>query len=224
MNEKMNSRKISDAQREISSQLEHIVERYQQNIYRREPAQYAIQELDRVEKKLSPNQKLILDSCCGVGESSFHLAQQFPDSLVLGVDKSASRLSRKNEFKRNLPENLIYIKGNIIDFWQLLDNPKWHSRMQKICLFYPNPYPKSTDLKKRWHAHPVSKHLFRIPCAIELRTNWRIYFEEFAKVSWLYGRKPDQKSLIDENFPISPFEKKYSLSGHELFSCSILSK
>ena len=38
--------------------------------------------------------EIILDSCCGVGQSTRILAQQNPNALVIGVDKSAHRINR----------------------------------------------------------------------------------------------------------------------------------
>jgi tRNA G46 methylase TrmB len=45
---------------------------------------------------------IILDSCCGTGESTLWLAEQHPHALVIGVDKSAHRLARSRTRIRNL--------------------------------------------------------------------------------------------------------------------------
>ena len=42
---------------------------------------------------------LILDSCCGAGDSTRYLALQFPDALVIGIDKSAQRLQHNQQLK-----------------------------------------------------------------------------------------------------------------------------
>ena len=44
---------------------------------------------------------VILDSGCGTGESTFHLANQFPDIPVIGIDKSAVRLEKAALFADN---------------------------------------------------------------------------------------------------------------------------
>ena len=38
--------------------------------------------------------ELILDSGCGTGESTIHLARRFPNIPVIGIDKSAERLTK----------------------------------------------------------------------------------------------------------------------------------
>lgn len=218
---KAKSREISHAQAEISQNLESLVARYKANPYLRKPSLEAQRNLDTI---YAQPKMIILDCCCGVGESSYHLAINYPDHLVVGIDKSKSRLSRKNNFKKNLPSNLAFLEGNILDYWQIVDHQKWHQKLKKVCLYYPNPYPKSSDLKKRWHGHPISQNLFNLPCEIELRTNWEIYFLEFAKVSGLYQRKLNFSGEFDPKTPITPFERKYKQSGHRLFRCSISSK
>ena len=40
--------------------------------------------------------RIILDSGCGTGRSSLYLGQQHPDAIVVGVDKSLARLSRRH--------------------------------------------------------------------------------------------------------------------------------
>ena len=40
-------------------------------------------------------QLVILDSGCGVGLSSFNLGKQFPDTPVIGIDRSENRLTRR---------------------------------------------------------------------------------------------------------------------------------
>ena len=53
---------------------------------------------------------------------------------------------------------------------------------------------------------------------LELRSNWKIYVEEFAEATKVYF--PDQKILVEEYEPdqfLTPFEKKYFLSGQKLY-------
>ena len=62
--------------------------------------QQAFQEMDRLVQAFilaNPTGEIILDACCGVGQSSRILAQQNPQALVIGVDKSAHRINRNIE-------------------------------------------------------------------------------------------------------------------------------
>ena len=48
-------------------------------------------------------------------------------------------------------------------------------------LFFPNPWPKAySEIKRRFHAHPVFATMASLAPCLELRTNWRIYAEECA--------------------------------------------
>jgi len=37
---------------------------------------------------------VIIDACCGVGESTIHLSHQYPNAKVIGIDKSSVRLDK----------------------------------------------------------------------------------------------------------------------------------
>ena len=52
---------------------------------------------------------------------------------------------------------------------------------------------------------------------IELRTNWRIYAEEFKQALEIVTNKKVRLDSIEVTDFISPFEKKYYDSGHELY-------
>lgn len=166
--------------------------------------------------RLACDAPLILDSCCGVGESSIALARAFPDHYVIGVDQSASRLARKcAEKTAGLPENLDLVRADLIDYWRLM-----HAdgiRLDRHYLLYPNPWPKIGHLARRWHGHPVFPEMLELGGVLECRSNWRIYVEEFcfaierlcALSACCAGYVPD--------IPLTPFERKYHASGHPLY-------
>ena len=103
----------------------------------------------------------------------------------------------------------------MIDVWQIALARGW--RFAALVLAYPNPYPKAGDLGRRWHGHPVFPALVATAHQIELRSNWRIYLEEFAHAVKIFtGRRAPIEALsVDE--PLSPFEAKYAASGHALW-------
>jgi hypothetical protein len=54
--------------------------------------------------------------------------------------------------------------------------------------------------------------------AIELRTNWCVYAEEFALALDIAGvANTCEVFMADE--PLTPFERKYQASGHTLWRC-----
>ncbi|CAM9366199.1 unnamed protein product [Discosporangium mesarthrocarpum] len=143
---------------------------------------------------------VILDSGCGTGRSSLWLAEKFPDIPVLGIDKSAIRLSKSTAMacheasarkgyqgcevgnrrrKGHGPHNLLLVRANLVDFWLLAT---WHREweVRKHYILYPNPYPKSAQLKLRWHGHPVFPTLLRLGGQIIVRSNWKTYLQEMC--------------------------------------------
>jgi tRNA (guanine-N7-)-methyltransferase len=103
---------------------------------------------------------LILDSCCGVGESSRLLARAFPNHYVIGVDQSASRLARGGGRAAECPANLDLVRADVVDYWRLLHEAG--VRLDRHYLLYPNPWPKIGHLSRRWHGHPVFPTLLEL--------------------------------------------------------------
>ncbi|MEM0910741.1 MAG: SAM-dependent methyltransferase [Pseudomonadota bacterium] len=165
--------------------------------------------------------EVILDACCGVGESTLYLSKAYPDCLVVGIDRSAARLDKNpyyNQYKlRNharSPEksgNTLFVRANLVDFWRLLSASEFARRIKKQYILYPNPYPKKAQLGKRWYASPVMKDIVSICKKIECRSNWSIYLEEFQRALSVYDI-PSEISRIDSQ-PITPFERKYQAAG-----------
>ncbi len=162
------------------------------------------------------NLPIILDSGCGTGESSLILSKQYTDALVVGIDKSEKRLEKfitnENFFDK---DNLILIRADVIDIWRMIKQSNWN--IKKHYLLYPNPWPKKDQLKRRWHGHPVFPEMLTLCNNIELRTNWQIYAEEFRFALELVTKKTASIETIEAEQFISPFEKKYYESGHELY-------
>ncbi len=154
----------------------------------------------------------MLDAGCGTGASTRELARRFPEHVIVGIDKSAARLATAAESER--PDNVILSRCDCIDFWQLAASE--NMRCEKQFLLYPNPWPKPEQVKRRWHAHPVFPAMLAISDALELRTNWRIYAEEFAMALNIAGIEAMSAS-VDGSDPLTPFERKYHASGHSLF-------
>ncbi|SFT91960.1 tRNA (guanine(46)-N(7))-methyltransferase TrmB [Halomonas saccharevitans] len=156
---------------------------------------------------------LILDAGCGVGLSTRRLAARFPDCSVLGVDRSADRLSRDHG---RLPDNALLVRADLVDFWRLALNADW--RPQRHYLLYPNPYPKAAHLKMRWQGHPVLPAILALGGRLELRSNWRIYVEEFAlAVTQATGVAAAAEPFAPGPDYLTPFEQKYHASGQALW-------
>lgn len=219
-----NSREITDAQQGIHENLETVVNKHLKTTYRKpiaEHTQAAFNNIKpRVVESIENGIPLIFDSCCGTAMSTGIIATKNPDALVIGIDRSAVRLSK--EYNNNLPENALLVQAECSDFWILAKAEGW--KLLKHTILYPNPYPKAKHLKRRWHGHPAFPVLLSLGGEIELRTNWKVYADEFcAAVN--FAKKPDRICNSVKSFqtakPLTLFEKKYQGSAQELYQCKI---
>lgn len=183
---------------------------------------------------------VILDSGCGTGESTLHLAHQFPGYPIIGIDKSAVRLDKAarafdtgeshvadtlTEAPQQItPKNIFYVRAELIDFWRLALN-KVTSRQWVIpyhSLYYPNPWPKQSEAGRRFHLHPIFPTLLQLAQETELRTNWEIYAQEFAQAARLL--LPDANIATQQlpaDNPITAFERKYKNAGQTLWRVTV---
>ena len=219
-----NSRVPTSAQSGIPTPLATPPDRHPASSFRKPYADYnqrafaaSIERYERVTRRDS-FLPLILDSGCGVGESSVALANAFPDHYVIGVDQSASRLNR-NVIGKNgateLPPNLDLVRADLVDYWRSLHDAGIHP--VRHYLLYPNPWPKIGHLSRRWHGHPVFPILLELGGVLECRSNWRIYIEEFC---FAVERLTQHSAACQTYAPdeaLTPFERKYLDSGHALF-------
>lgn len=216
-----NSKIVTSDQQGPHEDLIKIISKYSTENYQRPPATFSLKLMDEILPIFEKYKRIILDTGCGTGQSSYHLAQNNPDCFVLGLDKSISRVDRNNQFKmdKSISNYKIY-RAELLDMWPLIfqhsKNANWN--IVKQCLYYPNPWPKKKAIKRRWQASPVIPFICSIKSEIEIRSNWKIYLEEM-KISLEYFTKKEFfiESINPKN-PISLFEKKYQISGQELYS------
>ena len=111
------------------------------------------------------------------------------------------------------------LRARVEDFWRLLRA----DGIRPAChfLLYANPWPKAAHLKRRWHGHPVFPELLALGGRLELRTNWRIYAEEFRQAAGICGIQAPPVVSFSVLLPLSPFERKYAESGHRLYRLGI---
>lgn len=161
---------------------------------------------------------LILDAGCGVGLSTRHLAVQFPDHFVIGVDQSAHRLSRNTIWTKPMPPNFIQVRADLVDYWRLMHNAQ--VKPARHYVLYPNPWPKIGQLARRWHGHAVFPTMLALGGRFECRSNWQIYIDECASaLKQLTSTYVTVEHYITQS-PITPFEQKYIASGHALWRCT----
>lgn len=172
---------------------------------------------DQLQRRLATEPRpLVLDAGCGVGHSTDPIAALHPEAWVIGVDRSAARLSRQGAGEALVQRGRrLWLRADLVDLWRLAGRAGW--RLQAHYLLYPNPYPKPAQLRRRWPAHPVFFDLLRLGGALVVRSNWQVYLQEWQQALALLGGQASLRPLDRQPAPISPFEAKYQASGHPLW-------
>lgn len=215
-----NSRFIASAQQGPHGDLDDLVRRHLAHPFRKPILDYnrvALASALAARDAWQPGAPLILDAGCGVGWSTLRIAADYPDHFVIGVDQSLDRLSRGRPEK--MPENGILIRADLVDFWRLLAENG--IRLARHYNLYPNPWPKIGHLARRWHGHAVFPVWRDLGGELECRSNWAIYIEEMALALSLLCEQPVAAEPYTTDDPMTPFEKKYLASGHQLWRCRV---
>ncbi len=214
-----NSSPISSAQTGVHEQLATVVEKHARTEFRKPITAYNRRAFDEsiAAWQAAGSAPLILDSGCGVGLSTLHLATRFPEHFVIGVDQSAHRLARNTIWHGALPPNYTLARADLIDYWRLLHLSG--VRLARHYILYPNPWPKIGHLARRWHGHAVFPTLLALGGTLECRSNWKIYIQECAAaLTQLTGQEVHCEHYVADQ-SITPFEQKYSASSHSLWRC-----
>ncbi|NND44357.1 MAG: SAM-dependent methyltransferase [Xanthomonadales bacterium] len=213
------SRTVQSKQTAPHSRLGQLVDKHMQRPWKaplHRPSARACDQAFGLAARISNVHGLVFDSGCGTGESTRSLAKRWPDHVVFGVDRSAHRLSRTGHARFPVMErNIVWLRSELTTFWRLALGADLHP--DRHYLLYPNPSPKPAQVRRRWHAHPVFPVLVALGGVIELRSNWNVYVEEFARaIEQACGSKPEVRTL-EPAVPFTRFEQKYQASGHTLY-------
>lgn len=211
------ARAVTSNQDGVHEDLATQVQRYQAHPFLKPIAEHSRQAFDAAAEHVEQWQgPVILDSCCGVGESTAVLANRHPEALVIGVDKSAHRLQRNLQHKERAEgASYLLLRADLNDFWRLAAEAKW--QLSHHYLLYPNPWPKKKHLGRRWHASPVLPALVALGGELTVRSNWSIYIDEFAAALKQYQVQASTQQLAKEVSPMTPFERKYQAAGQALW-------
>ena len=244
------ARAVTTNQTDIYDKLEEVVRKYASTEYLRPIADHTRTAFAEVEKFVlnfyesagHTAYKVILDSGCGTGESTLNIAIANPGIPVIGIDKSAARLTKAGGAGLNgaaglncaAPKNAFLVRAELLDFWRLalgkVKAGQWH--IPYHALYYPNPWPKQSEATRRFHLHPIFPTLLQLGDTLELRTNWEIYAREFAEAARvldsilpLRSRMTKGTAIAREPFeperPITAFERKYKEARQQLWRVTV---
>jgi tRNA G46 methylase TrmB len=213
------SKIITSLQDGIHENLEKSLKRYNLSNYVRPKRSFSDDNLSKIKNWLKGD-SFIFDIGCGIGESSYNLSKLYPDTKILGIDKSISRLDRNNSFKVS-NANILLIQDDMFDLIPLL-YAELKEKVLSVHIYYPNPWPKKSQLKRRIHANPIAPFLFELSNNFYLRSNWKIYLDEFSKSFEFYKGVKSQVVEVEEfSGYLTPFEKKYHLSDQAIYELII---
>ncbi|MGL1902709.1 MAG: hypothetical protein OCC49_11270 [Fibrobacterales bacterium] len=223
------SRRVDSPQDGIHKDLESVVIKHMTTEYKRPIQDHTKKAFDRILNQLKElgERPIILDSACGVGMSSFKLGAAHADSIVIGIDKSQDRILKSDWYAVNVArasgnslDNVIIERADVIDLWRLIVEA--NKPIEKHYILYPNPWPKQSSFTKRWQGHPIFPTLLAVCDRMELRSNWKLYLEEFNRA---YAVAKKQTGIVEQLNPegeyLTAFEKKYAESGQDLWRLSI---
>ncbi len=211
-----NSRSVTSNQEGLYTSLEKVVRKHLTTEFKQPCNQRTVDVFEALEKQIEGDTRpLIFDSCCGVGESTVKIAQQYPNSLVIGMDKSIHLLSRT---PLELPDNAILLQVDLNDFWRLANNAGW--KISRHYLLYPNPWPKAKHFQRRWHGGAVFPDLLKLGGVLELRSNWKNYVEEFSASLAIADYVSDVEEYQSDE-ALTPFERKYWASGQNTWRLTV---
>lgn len=183
--------------------LETLVAKYLRTRLQKPIAHHQHESFSQIIKFSKRFSSIIVDSCCGTGMSTRLLAEQFSESGVVGIDKSAARLARGAHVT---PPNCLLVRGDVIDLWRMLLDAK--IEIDRHYIFFPNPWPKAEQVKRRFHAHPIFSTMVALAPFLEVRTNWQVYAEELIIALKILKQNPELTIKNDDSY-MTLFEKKY---------------
>lgn len=220
MEQQGNSRSITSNQNGIHDDLDKVVNKHLTSEFKKPYAQHSLDAFAELKQRVTeflqanPNGQLILDSCCGVAESTYQHARNNPECLVIGIDKSEHRIDKQGHHGQFISENVIVLRADLNDLWRLIAEQNWPIKHHFIL--YPNPWPKSKHLQRRWHGAAVFPYIAAIGGELIVRSNWDIYIAEFQQALSLQGHKAQMNEYVSE-YAVTPFERKYWASGQQSY-------
>ncbi len=163
-----------------------------------------------------------LDLEIGAGQG-LHAIQYCGKNLgrtLIALERTQNRFKNLESRARNHPElaNLLISRADAMAF--VTHFVPAHS-LDRVFLFYPNPYPKPAQANLRWHRSPFMGFLLsrmKFGATLHLATNLDWYATE--AVDWMkrLGLRTLGSAKLDASHPArTHFEQKYLARGETCF-------
>lgn len=151
--------------------------------------------------------KIELEIGAGEGRHCIERAQNNPQSLIVGVERTLNKFKAFDRSVKTLKlNNLLHIHSDVIPWLFFLDRK---IQLSKVWILYPNPELKSRN--RRWIRSPFfAEILSRLAGSseIELATNLEEYAMEVEQESVHQWNLKSVKNIY-QGGPRTLFEKKY---------------
>ena len=128
----------------------------------------------------STTSALDIEVGCGAGLHPIRYAQANPGRLLIAIEHTPTRFELFQRRLKRHPEirNVQAIQAEAVSWITHRVEPL---SVDRYFFLYPNPYPKRTDLNKRWHAMPFFSQILKTlkrGGTFTLATNEEFYFSE----------------------------------------------
>ncbi len=169
------------------------------------------------------HQPLDLEIGAGQGLHAVRYSLANPGRTLIAIERTEERFSRLHRrfINHGSPINLFPYRADAIPFVVHFIKD---ASIDRLFLFYPNPYPKARQANLRWHFHPFMQCLKRKlkPAAtLQIATNLEWYEAEAVQAltnSLGFDLLLRRKIQFDaQASPRTHFERKYLMQGQTCF-------
>ena len=124
------------------------------------------------------SQNISLEIGCGKGHWLSAYAAANPDELCVGIDLISERVrDSQRRAKNKNATNAHFVKAEALEFLEAMPS---EVRLDKIFIFFPDPWPKERHHKRRLMQHEFLDYIRQFANAgtkLYFRTDYREYFD-----------------------------------------------
>jgi tRNA G46 methylase TrmB len=163
-----------------------------------------------------PDGPIFVEVGAGQGLFAVQFARKHPEKTLIAIERTQERFARlKQRITSNHCQNVFPIRANAVNWITHCLSPQ---SVDGYFFWYPNPYPKSRQQNKRFHAMPFLGQVIQTlkpGGTLTMATNQEFYYTEaktFMVQVWgltcLMDRQVAQSATARTHF-----EKKYLTRG-----------